>query len=316
MPSEDNIERAVVEQIRFPDRMQVGRYDRFGRKDEGGNLFVGAGGEIYHVWGVFERALAPGQLGIMDFTNVPGSYTATGNVTTWLKGEPGFAPHVQNGGLLGSKAALVKWELGVWDVEVDVFLKPGDSPLRVSAVETNRLSSDGWCVTDYVAPEFLGLTFEQHLQFGFDEARQAYVATRTKTFQANIAVFRQIHLDEKKRQLVLEGEVENSDGTRETERRITTYVDRRTKRFTVERKTARGDYQLSDRGTAIRRAPAFTGNVPQMGATPLTLVALQRSQGAARLTARNDGPAAVDAAAGIVVLGPIWGLQFGDSARL
>ena len=139
------------QKMRFPDRMEYGRFNNRGEKSDRGNLFVGVGGEICHVWAVFKKPLLPGQFGIMDLEKVPGSYAVTGNVTSWMRGGAGYSPHVYNGGLLGSKAEFVKLEIGQWDVQVDVYLKPGEPPIRVDATERCTLSCDGFCVTEYVA---------------------------------------------------------------------------------------------------------------------------------------------------------------------
>ena len=116
---------------------------------------------------------------------------------------------------------------------------------------------------------------------------------------------------------MIEGVVVGATGAREVERKTTTFIDSDTKTFMVEKRAEdANDFILSDKGICRRRLPAFTGNVPEFGNPALKFIGLQRGHGTARLIAKNESQSAVDAAAGVVVLGPIWALQFGDSTRL
>ena len=303
----------AVEYIRLPDLVRAGRYNRFGVEDPDGNLFMGLGGGICHLWGVFPNGLAPGQRGVMTFTNVAGSYPVTGNASEWLRGEPGYSPHAIAKGFQAANVPPIRKELGVWDINVDVYIQEGQPPVKVLATETNELGGNGWVRSYYHAPDFLGIEFVQSALLAFDAAKGKYVASRIKTLQDNMAQYEGTY-DEATRTLTMEAEVA-SGPIREKERRKTTYVDDNTRTFTVERQGPDGKWRLSDSGLATRRHPAANGNRPIATDGLITVESLSRGDRSARVVCRNESNAHRDVATGVVILGPIFIAQFSGSFR-
>jgi hypothetical protein len=335
----------LVEQLRLPDRIAAGRYNSLGEPDPAGNLILGIGSGICHLWGAFSKPLLPGQRAQMDFTNVPGSYPVTGGFSEWIPGPPGGSAHAIDTGFGGARYKLLKWESGTWDVTVKVYMdneKPSEQqqPIFVQGVETNSLACDKgppdlgrWCVSHYGA-DFLGQRFEQTCLIGVDTSQGLvrYTMSVVKSFQPHISQFHGTY-DEATRTMTWEGQVASCFGDRENpddprsplkmvlERRVVTYVNDNEKRMKLyqpkrNRETGKFEERLRDETVAIRRQPTAGTNVPKIGNTLFTLDSLQRGYKLVRVAGRNTGTEVVPAAAGMVMLGPVWLQQFGDAVRL
>src|SRR3989442_1280657 len=102
----------IVEDVKVPDEIKPGRYNREGRPDEHGRLFLGMGSGIVHMWAVFEQPLKSGHMASMTFRNTFGSYALTGNFTEWQLGPGPFSPHAimrkQLGDPLGNSPLLAE----------------------------------------------------------------------------------------------------------------------------------------------------------------------------------------------------------------
>jgi hypothetical protein len=80
----------VVERVRLPSPLVVGRFNAAGERDEAGNVFISPIGHgISNVWAVFSQALAPRQRGEMILENLPGTKVINGVVSEWIPGAPG-----------------------------------------------------------------------------------------------------------------------------------------------------------------------------------------------------------------------------------
>jgi hypothetical protein len=72
----------LAEFIQFPEQIRTGRYDAFGRRSPRGNLFITVKDTSF-IWGAFTKALKPGQLGCLTFTNVPGTFLIGVSFNEW-----------------------------------------------------------------------------------------------------------------------------------------------------------------------------------------------------------------------------------------
>jgi len=72
----------LVEYIQFPDQIRTGRYDAFGRRSVRANLYISVKDTSF-IWGVFTKPLKPGQLGELNFTNVPGTFLIGVSFNEW-----------------------------------------------------------------------------------------------------------------------------------------------------------------------------------------------------------------------------------------
>ena len=335
----------IVEQLRLPDRIAAGRYNSHGELDLGGNLFIGIGSGICHIWGVFSRPLVPGQRAQMDFTNVPGSYPVTGAFSEWILGPPGQSSHTIDTGFGGSRYKILKWEKGTWDVTVKVYMDneklPSEQrPVFVQGLETNTVGFEKgppdfgqWCVSQYGA-DFLGQRFEQTCLIGVDTSRGKVEFTMSvaKSFQPHLSHYTGEY-DEETRTMTWEGDVASCFGDTEDandpdsplkmvrERRVITYVndnEKHMKLFQPKRnnKTGKLEERLRDETVSIRRQGTAGTNVPTIGNSLLTLDSLQRGFKLVRVAGMNTGTEVIPAAAGMVMLGPVWLQQFGDAIRL
>jgi hypothetical protein len=333
----------VVEYVRLPDVIEPGRYDALGRKDPEGNLFLGIGSGICHMWAVFRGGLKPGQLGAMTFSNVPGSYPLTGNFTEWLPGPPGYSPHAVQHKMLGDPLGTPKprpreippgtkpmdIEAGEWEDHVSVFEQgPDNPPTEVIGAEVNTLmrniKGDAWIAHAYNAI-FHGFPFAQHGIWGFDPNTGKYHASFVKTVQSNLSIFEGVY-DEKTHTLTLEGDTRNCFGKTDDkgviymvkERRVIVYEDMDTKTMEVwqEDPPGEGKYVRRDHVVAKRRAPLKGGNVPHLSESPLSLVAVQRGHHLVKVVGQNTTASHRTCAAGMVMLGPQWLGIFKDSLRL
>lgn len=79
----------IVEHVHLPDRPKPGRYDRQGKADKKGSVFVEAVGPTTHVWAAFESPLEPRQSAAMIFENVDGSGILDTIVSEWIEGGEG-----------------------------------------------------------------------------------------------------------------------------------------------------------------------------------------------------------------------------------
>lgn len=347
MPKATDSDRTLHAQVRLPETLEAGRFDDKGKKDSGGDVFIGMGSGICHVWARFPQALAAGQQAEMTFTGVPGAYINTGNFTEWTPGPPGYSFHAIvrkplgmppgakfRGPLeeIGPDTTPMEIDEGTWDVEVEVLTEgPEGEPEIAHGVETNRLvrniAGDLWLVSAYEAP-FRGTTFEQHGIYGYDPNTGHYHASWVKTVQANLAVY-QGQWDVGKRLLTLEGKTRSCFGERGpdgkvalvTEQRIVRYQDRNSKTLEVWQTDPAnpGEWLARDRVKARRRTdedPDTHVNVPRVGDGRMELVALQRGWQTARVVGRNAHRGALPAAAGLVMLGPAWNQLYGDTLRL
>ena len=331
-----------VEYFRLPDQIQPGRYDAFGNEDPDGNLFIGMGSGIVHIWGVFQNGLKPGQMGSTSFTNVPGSYPLTGNFSEWMPGPSGYSPHAVMGKQFGDPEGYLpprpveippgtqpmEIEEGDWDSHVEVYEHgPDAEPTEVEGFESNwrmrNAAGDLWIVSRYDSL-FQGQPFEQHGIFGYDPNTELYHGTWVKTVQANLAVF-EGNYDEATRTLTLEGDSRSCFGETDEdgkvfivrERRTIVYEDMNTKIMEVHQRDRQlNRFVLRDRIRATRRPPLVGGNVPHIGEAPFTLVALQRDYGIVKVVGQNTGQAHRPAAGGMVMLGPQWNAVFGNALRL
>lgn len=356
----------VARSVRLPDRIEPGRYNAVGQADPGGNVFIGVGSGIVHIWATFPGGLAPGQRGDMTFLNAPGSYAVTGNFTAWSPGPAGPSPHAEMHKEFGEPRGPFPpqhLEAGVWDITVQVFERPGEPPQIVQGVETNILMptvfGPGSPVQAYLiktyAANFHGLPFEIHEIWGpgepnsrLAEGQVPVTVTSVKTQQANLATFHGVY-DADQRILRLEGTVQNCFGKINPatgkvymvqERREIKYVDSETKDFRVwqtsppedpkettgsskvkgakKARPPKDPFSLRDHSVGRKRRTPGSGdtNVPRLGGAPMSLVALQRGRGAVRVVGQNDGDARIDAAAGMIMLGPPWLAFFGETLRL
>lgn len=339
---------SVTGYLRLPDKIEPGRYNAMGQPDPDGNLFLGMGSGIVHIWGAFTEPLRPGQRGDMTFTNVPGTYAVTGNFSEWIPGPGGPSPHaVMRKDLGAPRGKFIPppepvWpgllpqqiEEGTWDIRIQVFENgPDQPPTIVHGSETNVLmptvNNELWFISTYHA-NFRGMPFEQHGIVGYDPDKGKYVASWVKTVQANLGVFEGTWDDETKT-LTLEGMVQNCFGRTDEngrviivrERRITRYLDRNTKHFTLfqQEPDKCGKFDDSpwikrDESEGKRRPKVVGVNIPRVGEAVLSLVALQRGDRAIRVVGENTHTSQVRAAAGMVMLGPAWLELFGDSLRL
>jgi hypothetical protein len=328
----------VIEYLRLPDVIDPGRYDFSGQKNPEGRLFLGIGSGIVHMWAVFEGGLKPGQIGEMNYTNVPGSYAVTGNFSQWLPGAPGPSPHAVQRKQLGDPLGRLTpplLEQGTFDITINVYEQGEDKdPTIVQGAETNTsmptMNIGHYWWTSHYSAIFHGGPFEQHGIVNYDLQTNHYDGMWVKTVQSNVANL-QGDYDGESRTLVIEGDVRNCFGVTDPktgqvyitrERRILSYPDANTKVLTVMQREIdsngnMGKWVKRDHSVAKRRLPnANAGNVPCLGSAVFSLVGLQRSPGAARVIGQNNSTAHLPAAAGLVMLGPQWLGVFGDALRL
>jgi hypothetical protein len=333
----------VVEYVRLPDVIEPGRYDAFGRKDPDGNLLLGIGSGICHMWAVFKNGLRPGQIGSMTFSNVPGSYALTGNFTEWQPGPSGYSPHAVQHKMLGDPLGTPKprpreipagtkpmdIEAGEWEDHVSVYENgPDQPPTEVIGAEVNTLmrniKGDAWIAHSYNAI-FHGFPFAQHGIWGYDPNTDNYHGSFVKTVQSNLSVFEGDY-DETTHTLTLMGETRNCFGKTDdkgviykvTEKRIINYQDMDTKTMEVwqEDPPGEGKFVRRDHVLAKRRVPLKGGNVPRLADSPLTLIALQRGVHLVKVVGQNTTSSHRWCAAGMVMLGPQWLNIFSDALRL
>lgn len=333
----------VVEYIRLPDVIEPGRYDAYGRPDPDGNLFLGLGSGIVHMWGVFKGGLQPGQIGSMTFTNVFGSYALTGNFSEWLPGPTGYSPHAVMHKRMGDPLGEVPprpreippgtkpqdIEAGDWINQVHVFDKGPDQPPEIvigseANIIMRNVNGDVWIIHKYNAI-FQGLQFEQHGIWGYDPNDDHYHATWVKTVQSNLAVYEGSY-DERTHKLFFEGETRSCFGDKDPktgkvykvkERRIITYQDMDSKTLDVfQEERPGGRFVQRDQVISKRRPALAGGNVPYIGDTPMNLIALQRGLHVVKVVGQNTSQSHRNAAAGMVMLGPQWNGIFGNAMRL
>ncbi len=333
-------------EVTLPEPLRAGRFNNAGEEDPAGHLFIGMGSGICHVWAHFGKQLKAGQRGEMTFHQVPGAYVNTGNFTEWIAGPDGDSFHAgvrkslgmppgSKGGPLtsiGPDTLPMDLDEGVWDVEVEVYEKgPDAEPTMVYGVEKNHkmrnIKGDKWVVSSYTAP-FQGGTFEHHGIWGYDPNTGKYHGGWVKTVQANQSLF-EGEYDPAQRLLTWVGRTRNCFGETDAtgkvimvdEHRIIRYLDRSTKTMEVYQSLPgkSGEFVKRDFLTARRRTPQSeigSTNVPSVGIGRLSLVALQRGWREARVIGRNTHDTGLQAAAGLVMLGPAWDQLYSSTLRL
>lgn len=72
----------VHQYVRLPDDIVTGRYDFKGRPDPDGDLLITTRGTAF-VYAVFPEPLEAGQVGEMEFVNLPGTFLLGVTFTEW-----------------------------------------------------------------------------------------------------------------------------------------------------------------------------------------------------------------------------------------
>ena len=85
---------------------------------------------------------------------------------------------------IAAATAVFQKDVGVWDVELEIRPAPGASPLRQTAVSTNRRIGGGrWLVVEHCADS----GFEGHGIYGWDPDTGKYVGAWVYSMQTSVA---------------------------------------------------------------------------------------------------------------------------------
>ena len=87
----------------------------------------------------------------------------------------------------GPEHEVLKRDVGVWDVTMEMTPGPGMPPFTMTGVETNTLFGGLWLLTEYKS-DFMGQVFEQHGISGYDAAKKAYVSVWANTMSTSLSV--------------------------------------------------------------------------------------------------------------------------------
>jgi hypothetical protein len=85
----------------------------------------------------------------------------------------------------GPEHEILKRDVGVWDVTMEIAPTPGMPPFSMTGVETNVLSGGRWLLTESKF-DMMGLAFEGHGIVGYDPAKKAYVSTWADTMSTSL----------------------------------------------------------------------------------------------------------------------------------
>ncbi len=86
---------------------------------------------------------------------------------------------------MSDQAKTFELDVGTWDGEIDVRPHPGAEPLRSKGVMVSRMVGGRWIVSDF-RNETTG--FEGHGIFGWDDGKQAYVATWVDATRGSLVI--------------------------------------------------------------------------------------------------------------------------------
>jgi hypothetical protein len=87
----------------------------------------------------------------------------------------------------GPEHEVLKRDVGVWDVTMEMTPGPGMPPFTMTGVETNTLFGGLWLLTEYKS-DFMGQVFEQHGISGYDPAKKTYVSVWANTMSTSLSV--------------------------------------------------------------------------------------------------------------------------------
>jgi hypothetical protein len=123
---------------------------------------------------------------------------------------------------------------GTWDARIKSFENGPDSePVLSKGVEVNTVITGGLWVVSSFKGDFGGLAFEGHGQFGYDPTKKKYVGTWIDSMTPNLTVLEGSY-DAKTRTMTFLGDgVCPIDGSKLTQRMVTTAKDDRTREFTL-----------------------------------------------------------------------------------
>ncbi|MFN0152439.1 MAG: DUF1579 domain-containing protein [bacterium] len=76
----------------------------------------------------------------------------------------------------GPEHALLKQNVGVWDVECTYFMGPDQPPMTVKAKETVEMLGQFWTIGRFVST-MMGMPFAGVVQMGYDTARRKWVGS-------------------------------------------------------------------------------------------------------------------------------------------
>jgi hypothetical protein len=74
----------------------------------------------------------------------------------------------------GPEHEVLKRDVGVWDVTMEIAPAPGMPPFTMAGVETNTLFGGRWLLSEYKS-DIMGQPFEGHGIVGYDPTKKAYV---------------------------------------------------------------------------------------------------------------------------------------------
>jgi len=130
-------------------------------------------------------------------------------------------------------------EVGVWDADVSMWLKPDAEPMKSKAVETNALLGSMWLASKFEG-DFGGEKFTGHGQNGYDPIKKKYVGTWIDSMSPFLMVL-EGDFDEKAKTLTMTGAgIDHETGQECTMKMVTHYKSDNSKVFEMF-KQAEGD---------------------------------------------------------------------------
>jgi Protein of unknown function (DUF1579) len=129
---------------------------------------------------------------------------------------------------------IVTSEEGTWDATVKSYQNGPDSePIVSKGVEVNTVVTGGLWLSSVFKGDFGGMAFEGHGQFGYDPTKKKYVGTWIDSFSPSLTVLEGTFDPETKTMTYSGDGVCPIDGTKLTQRMVTTTKSDGSRVFTL-----------------------------------------------------------------------------------